>query len=130
MSCFLDLSDFPVALTVLEGDAEEAEVLKLVDEMYAMQDRRQRFASVNDLSKFRLPSVKIRKILKDYSENSEWFCEHYVVCMATVIENTVMRFAMEAVNAFRSTSYPMKFFKTRQEAIRWSKEMLRKEGLV
>jgi len=130
MPCSFDVSQTPLIVSTLEGDISEVEAEKLVEEMYAWQEEGTRCGTVNDLSKFNLPSSRVRKILKGYADDSESFFATHLVCMATVIENPVVRMTMEAANILKSPVCPTKFFKRREDAIAWVRGMLKKEGLL
>jgi len=127
--CFIDVSEYPIVLAVIEGEIDEAEANQLVEEMLDLQKRCERYVSVNDISKLDLPNMRVRNILKTYSEASGAYCDRYLAGMATVISNPLMKTLMQMVGAFSATSYPVRYFRTRDEALVWARELIEKEGL-
>ncbi len=127
--CHLDVSEYPIVLSVLEGKVDEENANRLIAEMLALRSKNERYVAVNDISHFELPDLKVRNLLMNYAESSGAHCDRYVAGMATVVSNPLMKSLMLMVNAFTRTAYPVKVFRARQEALAWARSIIDKEGL-
>ncbi len=127
--CHLDVSEYPIVIAVLEGEVDEESANRLITEMLALRSKNERYVTINDLSRFELPNLKVRNLLRNYAESSGAYRDRYSAGMATVVPNPLVKSLMQMVNAFKQTAYPVRLFRTRQEALVWARSIVDKEGL-
>ncbi len=115
----LDTSRFPIVCTHAEGDFTPEQARAYSQEMSAVVNRLEPFASITDLTQAVVPQLAsrtvLRKFVSDHHENSN----KYTICAAIVIKSPVLKMAVQAVYHLKRTAFPHRAFNTHEDALAW-----------
>ncbi len=120
----LDDSRFPIVMTEMEGQLAPEQAEGYCEAMAEVIARRQMFATLTDLTHASLPSLKVRSVFKKFIERHQQESDRHTICAALVIDNPVLKMAVQALYHLKKTAFPQRAFRTRTEALGWIEEQL------
>lgn len=121
----LDVSRFPIVITEMVGnfDVEQAEAF--CRELEAVGARGEKVGAITDLTRAEIPSLKVRGVLRKFSEEHQPISDRTTVCSAIVVDNAVLQMAVSAIFLVVRTAYPQKVFRRMDDAYAWVHEQLK-----
>jgi len=115
----LDTSEYPIILTEMVGtfSAERAE--EYCGELRELAKQGERIGAITDLRKISIPSLKVRTVLRKFSEEQQPISDRTTICSAIVVQNAVIQMIVSAIYLMIKTAYPQKVFRSMEDARAW-----------
>lgn len=131
MSCIrFDASEHPIVFLTMEGAVTEAQVLEYLEQMREVIERQRKFSVVVDLSAASIPSLKARGLLREFANTFERESDEWTVSSSLIIQNPAIKMAVTAIYAVVRAQYPKRVFRTREDAVTWTRAELEKAGVL
>jgi hypothetical protein len=115
----MDKSQFPIVCTQAEGDFTPEQARAYCQEMSAIVNRLEPFASITDLTLAVVPQLASRTVLRNFVSENHENSNKYTICAALVIKSSVLKMAVQAVYHLKRTAFPHRAFNTREDALAW-----------
>ena len=115
----LDISQFPIICTDAEGDFTPEQARAYCQDMGAIVNRLEPFASISDLTHAVVPQLASRTVLRNFVSDNHENSNKYTICAALVIKSSVLKMAVQAVYHLKRTAFPHRAFSTREDALAW-----------
>lgn len=125
-SIHLDVSSFPIVVTEMIGNLDVGQAEAYCRELEALGARGEKVGAITDLRRAELPSLKVRGVLRKFSEEHQPISDRTTVCSAIVVDNAVVQMAVSAIFLVVRTAYPQKVFRRMEDAHAWVLEQLKK----
>lgn len=115
----LDASKFPIVYTHIEGDFTPEQTRAYCQQMEAVINRLEPFASITDLTRGVIPQLASRTVLREFVSNNHANSNKYTICAALVIKSPVLKMAVQAVYHLKRTAFSHRAFNTHEDALAW-----------
>jgi hypothetical protein len=131
-SIILKTQDWPIVITTINGNLEEAQLLTYFDEfMTRVLQRGELFASIVDARNIDdAPSARVRRIVADWENQHGAMGEKVNVGIAIVTTSALVRGAMTAINWISPPRVPTTYEARLNDAITWANARLRERGVM
>ena len=123
-----DDSFWPLLLIRLEGELSDQEFEKFFAHGHATLERRERYASLFDLSRMALPSAEQRQQLVTFSKEIEPLLREYLLGSAFVITSPFLRLTLSLVFHLARTTAPHVVVPTEASGVEWALTRLHQSG--
>ncbi len=120
----LETSMMPIVVIDLNGAYDEEQAENFCIDMRQLLERMETIAVVADGTHAEMTSLRVRSVLNRFVRDIKPLSDQYTACSALVLPNPIIRTAIAAMFHLKKPKYPMKVFKTREEAFSWVKHQL------
>jgi len=120
----LDTSEYPIVVTEMVRDITEEQAQEYCTELALLGERGQRIGAITDLSQTSVPSLKVRGVLRKFTQEHQHISDRTTVCSAIVVNNAAIKMIVSAIFLVVRTAYPQKAFNQRDRALAWVQEQM------
>ncbi len=124
----LDTSEYPVVVTEMVGNFSVDQARAYCDELQELAKRGQRVGSVTDLTHASIPDLKVRSVLRKFTETNQQLSDRTTICSAIVVDSAAMKMIVSAIYLVVRTAYPQKAFRTREIALEWVRQQVQSQS--
>jgi hypothetical protein len=117
----LETSMLPIAIIELFGAYDEQQAEEFCIDMRQLLERREPMAVVTDGTYAEMTNLRTRAIMSRFVAEMKPLSDQYTICTALIIKNPLIHGTIAAMFYLKKPKNPMKVFKTREEAISWTK---------
>ncbi len=120
----LNTSDYPIVVTEMVGDFSVKQAEEYCTELELLGERGQRIGAITDLSRTSVPSLKVRGVLRKFTQEHQRISDRTTVCSAIVLKSAAIKMVVSAIFLVVRTAYPQKAFSQLEHAQVWVQEQM------
>ncbi len=120
----LETTMLPIAVIDLFGAYDEQQAEDFCIDMRQLLERKEPIAIVTDGTHAEMTSLRTRAIMRRFVAEMKPLSDEYTICTALIIKNPLIHGAIAAMFYLKKPKNPMKVFKTREDAMSWTKHRL------
>jgi len=124
----ISLDHYPIVVIETEGAYDEEQAKAFAEDMHDILLRRQRHCIVaSSPGGFDMPTLGARTVIHRFIEEHSKLSTEFTAGAAVVIKSLIAKVSVSALFRLQRTSFPMKAFRTHDEAMAWAAKILQED---